>query len=156
MVCLRWGEARTRIAQTPMLLKFFSLELAAFVAVLCAVVLAFDAMPRLVAAVRRRRRSRGGAFGVVVDRRGRVLGTYLDPFGHPWRAPRVHDRESPWVTPGPDGQGWAWEGFGGTEEEAYAAANRLRRRHLQLLPWMGDDGEEDFLSFPTPFAPPTD
>ena len=28
---------------------------------------------------------------------------------------------------------FAWEGFGETEEEALAAANRLRRRHLQLF-----------------------
>ena len=28
---------------------------------------------------------------------------------------------------------YAWEGFGTTEEEAYASANRLRRRHLQLF-----------------------
>lgn len=140
-------------------MKQLSLDFAALIAALSALVLAFDAFPRLRAAVRRRRISRGGAFGVVVDRRGRILGTYRDPFGHPWRAPRVHDRESPWVTPGPDGQGWAWEGFGATEEEAYTAANRMRRRHLQLLPGLSDgedgDGDEpDFLrSAPPPYAP---
>jgi len=136
------------------MLRDLSLDLAIVVAVLCAVVLVMDAFPRLVAAVQRRRRSKGGAFGVVLDRRGIVLGTYLDPFGHPWRAPRVHEAGSPWVEAGIDGQGWAWEGFGATEEEAFAAANRLRRRHLQLLPWFGDDGEEDFLSLDRPYAPP--
>ncbi|HEU4455980.1 MAG TPA: hypothetical protein VFR81_23140 [Longimicrobium sp.] len=143
------------------LLRVVSFDLAIVVAVLSAVVLAVDACPRLVAAWKRRRASKGGAFGVVLDRRGIVLGTYLDPFGHPWRAPRVHEAGSPWVEPGIDGQGWAWEGFGATEEEAFAAANRLRRRHLQLLPWFGDDqggdgdGQEDFLSLPRPYAPPT-
>jgi hypothetical protein len=136
-------------------MKILSFDLVILIAVLSAVVLAADALPRLLAAWRRRRRSRGGAFGVVIDRTGRVLGTYLDPFGHPWRAPRVHERGSPWVTVGIDGQGWAWEGFGATEEEAYTAANRLRRRHLQLLPGLDDGGEEDFLSTVTPFAPPT-
>jgi len=141
------------------MLKVVSFDLAIVVAVLSAVVLAVDALPRLTAAWKRRRSAKGGAFGVVLDRRGIVLGTYLDPFGHPWRAPRVHEAGSPWVETGIDGQGWAWEGFGVTEEEAFAAANRLRRRHLQLLPWFGDDGdaggEEDFLSLPRPYAPPT-
>ena len=142
-----------------MMLKVLSFDLAIVVAVLSAVVLAVDALPRLAAAWKRRRSAKGGAFGVVLDRRGIVLGTYLDPFGHPWRAPRVHEAGSPWVEAGIEGQGWAWEGFGATEEEAFAAANRLRRRHLQLLPWFGDDGdadgEEDFLSLPRPYAPPT-
>ncbi len=139
------------------MLKVLSFDLAIVVAALSAIVLAVDALPRLAAAVQRRRRAKGGAFGVVLDRRGIVLGTYLDPFGHPWRAPRVHEAGSPWVEIGIDGQGWAWEGFGATEEEAFAAANRLRRRHQQLLPRFGDDGEaggeEDFVSLP--YAPPT-
>ena len=138
-------------------MRELAFDIAAVLAVASALVLACDAVPRLGAAVRRRRAARGGAFGVVVDRRGRILGTYLDPFGHPWRAPRVHDRESPWVAEvGPDGQGWAWEGFGATEEEAYAAANRMRRRHLRLLPLIGgdeDDGEEPDFLFRTPVAP---
>ena len=138
-----------------MLMKLLTFDLAILVAVLCAVVVAVDAAPRLLDALRRRRLNRGGAFGVVVDRTGRVVGTYLDPFGHPWRAPRVHERGSPWVEPGIDGQGYAWEGFGATEEDAYLAANRMRRRHLQLLPWLGDDGEEDYLALNTPYAPPT-
>ena len=128
-------------------LKWISLEFAYVLAGLCLLVVACDAFPRLHAAFQRRRRRRAGVYGVVVDRRGRVVGTYLDPFGHPWRAPRVHDRESPWAVREPDGQAWAWEGFGVTEEEAYAAANRLRRRHLRLLPdlYDGDGPEEDSL-----------
>jgi hypothetical protein len=137
-------------------MKELSLDFAYALAMLCVLVVLFDALPRVGAYLRRMRRARGGVFGVVVDRRGEVLGTYVDPFGHPWRAPRVHDRESPWVrAPGPDGQGWAWEGFGRTEEEAYMAANRLRRRHLRLLPWLTGDGDDDqdSFSYPTPFAP---
>ena len=139
-----------------MLMKLLGFDLVIVIAVLSAVVVGLDALPRLHAAVQRRRRNRGGAFGVVIDRTGRVLGTYLDPFGHPWRAPRVHEPGSPWVEAAPYGQGWAWEGFGATEEEAYLAANRMRRRHLNLLPWLDDDGEEDWLAAPTPYAPPLD
>src|SRR5215218_3291196 len=85
--------------------------------ILCGLVLAADALPRAVAAIRRRRAARGGAFGVVVNRGGQIVGTYLDPFGHPWRTPRVHQDDSPWVTPSPQGHERAWEGFGATEEE---------------------------------------
>lgn len=135
-------------------MRELTLDVVVTIGLLCGLVLALDALPRAVAAVRRRRRARGGAFGVVVDRRGTVLGTYLDPFGHPWRTPRVHDAGSPWVTPGADGQGWAWEGFGATEEEAYLAANRLRRRHLQLFSWLHDDEDGEFSPFGEPYLPP--
>ena len=123
--------------------------------VLCGLVLALDALPRAVAAIHRRRAARGGAFGVVVDRSGQIVGTYLDPFGHPWRTPRVHDAGSPWTTTGPDGRDRAWEGFGATEEEAYLSANRLRRRHLQLLTMLEDDGgyEDGEFLIPQPYVP---
>jgi hypothetical protein len=52
------------------------------------------------------------------------------------------------------GQGWAWEGFGATEEEAYLAANRLRRRHLQLFSWLRDDQDDEFSPFGEPYLPP--
>lgn len=123
--------------------------------ILCGLVLAADAFPREVAAVRRRRAARGGAFGVVVDRAGLVVGTYLDPFGHPWRTPRVHDAGSPWVDVRTDGRERAWEGFGATEEEAYQSANRLRRRQLQLLTRIEDDGgrEDGAFLIPQPYVP---
>ena len=93
--------------------------------------------------LRRRRYSRGGAVGVVVDRSGRVLGTYLDPFSHPWRAARMHDETSVWSPPARWGESAnAWEGFGETEEEASASANRLRRRHLQLFGLLEPDEDE--------------
>jgi hypothetical protein len=132
------------------------LDFATAVGLLCGLVLAVDAAPRAVASLRRRRAARGGAFGVVVDRRGRVLGTYLDPFGHPWRTPREHGPESPWAVEGPDGQAMAWEGFGATREEALHAANRLRRRQLHLLSWLEDDerGEDDWVRLSQPMVPP--
>src|SRR3954467_1202384 len=108
-------------------------DFATFVAILCGMVLAVDAAPRGLTSLRRRRAARGGAFGVVVDRAGRVLGTYLDPFGHPWRTPREHGPDSPWLAAVAEGPRMAWEGFGATAEEARQAANRLRRRQLQLL-----------------------
>ena len=135
-------------------MKDAMLDLVVAIGLLCGLVLALDALPRAVASFRRRRRAHGGAFGVVVDRAGTVLGTYLDPFGHPWRTPRVHDASSPWVLPGADGQGWAWEGFGATEEEAYLSANRLRRRHLQLFPWLHDDEGGEVSEFGEPYLPP--
>lgn len=136
-------------------MRDFMLDFAIFVGLLCGLVLAVDTAPRVVAGWRRRRMSRGGAFGVVVARDGRVLGTYLDPFGHPWRTPRVHGPESPWVGGGADSQPHAWEGFGATEEEAFNAANRLRRRQLQLFAWLEDDehGEDDWLRVKEPYVP---
>jgi len=124
------------------------------VGVLCGLVLALDALPRAVAAIRRRRAARGGAFGVVVNRSGQVIGTYLDPFGHPWRTPRVHDAGSPWLTAAGIGDR-AWEGFGATEEEAFLSANRLRRRHLQFLTLLEDDGgyEDGEFLIPQPYVP---
>ncbi|HET7233456.1 MAG TPA: hypothetical protein VFJ16_25825 [Longimicrobium sp.] len=127
------------------------------IGVLCGVVLALDALPRAVEAIRRRRAARGGAFGVVVNRAGQVVGTYLDPFGHPWRTPRVHGAGSPWLSGhvGHDGRDRAWEGFGATEEEAFHSANRLRRRHLQLLTMLEDDGgyEDGEFLIPQPYVP---
>lgn len=106
--------------------------------------------------MQRRRYSRGGAVGVVLDREGRVLGTYLDPFSDPRRTARMHDEDSVWSPAARWGESArTWEGFGETEEEALAAANRLRRRHLQLFPLLepGEDEElpEDGMLTP-PFA----
>jgi len=128
-------------------------------AVLSFGVVLFDFVPRAAAWLRSRRARHGGAFGVVVDRAGRVLGTYLDPFGHPWRLPRIHGPGSPWVTGAAAGTPWAWEGFGATRDDALTAANRLRRRHLQLLGLLEErEGDEEGGSFalPEPFAPPLD
>ncbi|HEX5726849.1 MAG TPA: hypothetical protein VFX98_15340 [Longimicrobiaceae bacterium] len=132
-----------------------SLLLVGALAVLSAAVVLCDAIGIFRTALQRRRRNRAGVYGVVVDSRGTVLGTYLDPFAAPTRGARVHDESSPWATPTPEGRKrWAWEGFGATEDEALHAANRLRRRHLQLFPWLGGDGdEEDYLRLPLPDAP---
>lgn len=136
-------------------MKQILFDLVTAIGILCGLVLAMDAFPRAVAAVRRRRAARGGAFGVVVNRAGVVLGTYLDPFGHPWRTPRVHGADSPWVAAETHGGDRAWEGFGATEEEAYQSANRLRRRHLQFLTLIEDDGgyEDGEFLLPQPYVP---
>jgi hypothetical protein len=110
----------------------------------CSAVLA--AALRQARAIGRRIRA-CGAVGVVVDRHGALLGTYLDPYTPSTRPPRLHRAGSPW-TPG---GGHAWEGFGPTQQEALANANRLRRRHLRLLHVLVDD-DPDRLRFPTAFG----
>lgn len=82
----------------------------------------------------RRLRTRG-AIGVVVDAHGAVLGTYFDPYARSSLPARLHGTGSPWVAHG----GRAWEGFGRTHAAALASANRLRRRHQQLLRRLLDD-----------------
>lgn len=117
--------------------------LVAVLGLLSATVMLFDAVAVARASLQRRRRTRNGTYGVVVDSRGATLGVYLDPFAQREQGARVHTGDSVWVTPGPDPwSGWAWEGFGATEEEARMAANRLRRRYLDLLPWLGEAEEE--------------
>lgn len=103
------------------------------------------ALRRTLAFVRRLRTA--GAVGVVVDRHGALLGTYLDPYTVRTRPPRLHHAGSPWT---PNG-GHAWEGFGATQHEALANANRLRHRHLRLLHAMADD-DPDRRRFPTAFG----
>ncbi|MDQ3556341.1 MAG: hypothetical protein M3409_06150 [Gemmatimonadota bacterium] len=125
-----------------------ALELAVVFAALSGVVLVCDALIRARAALQRRRRRREGVFGVVVDRDGRTLGVYLDPFGTLARRSRLHRGDSPWTTTDPEGrETWAWEGFGVTEPEARAAANRLRRSHLPILPRLDEDEDEVLRGF---------
>lgn len=114
-------------------------------AMLCLAGLVWEGGTSFYRRMRRRRFSRGGAVGVVVDREGRVLGTYLDPFSHPWRAARMHEADSVWSPATRWGESAnTWEGFGETEEEAITAANRLRRRHLQLFGLLEPDEGEEF------------
>ena len=114
--------------------KDAALDLVLVIAALSLAGLLLDGGLSLWRRIRRLRRSQGGAVGVVVDHKGRILGTYLDPFAHPWRAARMHGSDSAWNPAGIWGEsGFTWEGFGETEEEALTAANRLRRRHLQLF-----------------------
>jgi hypothetical protein len=135
-------------------MREFLVYLAAGLGVLASLVVLIDSLPRARAALRRRRLNGWGSFGAVMDPRGRILGLYLDPWGHPWRAARVHEEGSPWVEPG---NGWACEGFGETPEQAIDAANRLRRRHRQLIGLREDDDQDGGLSLISPpWAPPAD
>ncbi|HWK88581.1 MAG TPA: hypothetical protein VNP72_01250, partial [Longimicrobium sp.] len=89
-------------------------------------------------------RLRSGAVGVVIDREGNVLGTYVDPFADPWRNPRMHGPDSPWTASARWGESaLAWEGFGENAEQAHEAANRLRRRHLQYFGLLEAGADED-------------
>lgn len=125
-------------------MKLYALLAVAGSGILSLVVILFDAIPLARARLLRRRQARSGTWGVVVDSRGKVLGTYLDPFTHDKHGARVHRGDSPWTTADADEwSGWAWEGFGPTEEEARAAAMRLRRRYLQLLPWLAEADDEE-------------
>ncbi|HET8655742.1 MAG TPA: hypothetical protein VFL93_09535 [Longimicrobiaceae bacterium] len=94
--------------------------------------LVVDFLARAGGAWRRRKEAQGGVYGVVVDRDGRTLATYVDPLHEPHRAIRVHRPGSVWV--GEESEAWAWEGQAATEEEARHLANRVRHLHLSLLP----------------------
>jgi hypothetical protein len=125
-------------------MRLVSFDFALLLALLCLTGLVVEGGMSLYRRLKKRRHSRGGAVGAVVDRHGRVLGTYLDPFAHPRRVARIHGADSPWSP----AQRWgdspfAWEGFGETEEEALAAANRLRRRHLQLFGLLESTDEDE-------------
>ena len=128
-------------------MRWYALFAVSSLAVLSAVLILADAVSVAAHDWLRRRKRRGGTYGVVLDGPGNVLGIYLDPFAQHLQGARVHTGDSPWTTPGPDPwSGWAWEGFGETVEEARAEANRLRRRYLQLLPWL-DGAEEEPADF---------
>jgi hypothetical protein len=125
-------------------MKDTTLAIALLIGTLCMAGVVLDGGIKLLLARRRRKHTRGAAVAVVVDRDGTVLGSYVDPFGHPWRSARVHGPDSPWRPEEPWRPfAYAWEGFGSTEEEAYDAANRLRRRHLQLFGLIEPDVDED-------------
>ena len=108
------------------------------------VVVLTDAVLRGREAWRRRRRSQGGVYGVVVDRNGFTLGTYVDPLTPPRRATYVHGPGSAWTSSDPDDPtAWAWEGQGETEEEARHLAQRLRLMYLKVLPELRPASEDE-------------
>lgn len=135
-------------------MKDITLNIVLLIAVLCMAGVVLDGGFKLLRHRRRRRHTRGAAVAVVIDRDGTVLGSYLDPFGHPWRSARLHGADSPWKPVEPwRPHSYAWEGFGTTEEEAFASANRLRRRHLQLFGLLDtdvDEGRAGWLPAPPP------
>ncbi len=128
-------------------MKYLALEIVSVIALFSAGLIAWDAIGVARAARARRRRAQGGAYGVVVDRVGRVLGTYVDPFADPLWGARMHGADSPWARDAAAG-GPVWEGFGTTAAEARRAATRLRNLYL-LLPEMHADEE-----FPPPNGVP--
>ena len=132
-------------AQPRVPMKWLALEVVVVITALSGVVILCDAGVRWHAALKRRRKRREGVYGVVIDRHGKTLGVYLDPFGSLSRRARLHRDESPWTSSDVLGrQTWAWEGFGLTEHEARAAANRLRRTHLPIIPRLGEGEDEAF------------
>ena len=108
-----------------------------------------DAFIRARDAWRRRRGAQGGVYGVVVDRDGHVIGTYVDPMQLPRRASYVHGPGSVWTGSDPgDPTAWAWEGQGATEEEARHAAQRLRQLYVSLLPELRVQRGDEEMSIP--------
>jgi hypothetical protein len=135
------------------MVKDGTLDFVLLIAILCIMGIVVDGGLRIFRHRRRRRHTRGAAVAVVIDRDGSVVGSYVDPFGHPWRSARAHGADSPWRPAEPWRPfAYTWEGFGTTEEEAYASANRLRRRQLQLFgllePEAGDGTEGWSASWP--------
>ena len=115
--------------------SLLSLRVVLVVSTVALALLCVDVFLRARDAWRRRRRAQGGVYGVVVDRDGRVLGTYVDPTQPPRRASFVHGPGSVWTGSDPtDSTAWAWEGQGATEEDARRAAYRLRQLYVNLLP----------------------
>lgn len=113
----------------------WSLYLIITLSVAALLVLLVDFGLRMRTSWLRRRGAQGGVYGVVVDIRGRVLGTYVDPTGEPQRSSRVHGPGSPWTeAASEDPASWAWEGRAETEEEALHLANRMRLLHTRLIP----------------------
>jgi hypothetical protein len=135
-------------------MQFWSFVLVLGLTVPAILLLVLDALWHARARWRRRRHAQGGAYGVVVDARGSVIGTYVDPFQEPHRVSRVHGPGSVWTGEDPsDPAGWAWEGRAATHEEALHIANRLRYLHTTLLPELRlvmerEDGPEESTGWP--------
>ena len=115
--------------------QLWTLRLVTIAGMVAIALVCVDVAIRLREAWRRRRKAQGGVYGVVINRDGAVIGTYVDPFQAPRRASYVHGPGSVWTgSDASDPTAWAWEGQGATEEEARHAAQRLRQMYLRLLP----------------------
>jgi len=127
----------------------WSLRLVFALGIVTLVLVCVDAVLRAREAWRKRRSAQGGVYGVVIDRDGHVLGTYVDPMQPPRRASYVHGPGSVWTGSDlADPMGWAWEGQGATEEEARHAAHRLRQLYVSLLPELRVQRGDEEMSIP--------
>jgi hypothetical protein len=127
----------------------WSLRLVFALGIVTLVLVCVDAVLRAREAWRKRRSAQGGVYGVVIDRDGHVLGTYVDPMQPPRRASYVHGPGSVWTGSDPaDPTAWAWEGQGATEEEARHAAHRLRQLYVSLLPELRVQRGDEEMSIP--------
>lgn len=127
----------------------WSLRLVFAASMLALALVCADAIMRAREAWRRRRAAQGGVYGVVIDRGGFVIGTYVDPTQRPRRASYVHGPGSVWTgSDSADPTAWAWEGQGATEEEARHAAQRLRQLYVSLLPDLRVEHGDEEMSIP--------
>lgn len=127
----------------------WSLRLVFAAGIVALALVSVDAVIRARDAWRRRQRAQGGVYGVVIDRSGRVIGTYVDPMQVPRRASYVHGPGSVWTGgDSSDSTAWAWEGQGETEEEARHGAQRLRQLYISLLPELRVERGDEEMSIP--------
>lgn len=125
------------------MLAVWTFRLSALLALGACLVLLIDALLHARAKWERRRKAQGGVYGVVVDRNGQVLGTYIDPLQEPRRATRVHGPGSIWTGSDPsDPTAWAFEGQAETEEDARHLASRARHLYVSLLPELREEQTE--------------
>ena len=130
-------------------MSLWSLRLVFVAGMVALALVCVDAVLRAREAWRRRQRAQGGVYGVVIDRNGQVIGTYVDPLQIPRRASYVHGPGSVWTGCDPgDLTAWAWEGQGATEEEARHGAQRLRQLYISLLPELRVEHGDEEMSIP--------
>jgi hypothetical protein len=121
---------------------WWSLYFAGFFSAVALCLVGVDLFIRAREDWRERKKVQGGVYGIVVDRRGAVLGTYINPMQPTRRASYAHRPGSAWTDPD-DPTSWAWEGQGGTAEEARHVANRLRHKHMALIPELNPMLDDD-------------
>jgi hypothetical protein len=121
---------------------WWSLYFVLFVSCVALSLVCVDLVLRAREKWRQRKTVQGGVYGIVVDRKGAVVGTYINPLQPTRRASYAHLPGSAWTDPD-DPTSWAWEGQGATAEEARHVANRLRHKHMALVPELSSDFEDE-------------